>query len=240
MKTLSAVIAEDLELARQDLEELLQLYCPHINVCAWTKSAEEVLPLLRKHKADVLFLDLSLEGKNAMEVLQPVYLDGTSIIVVTGKEQIEKNVVRPETVAYLTKPIEPTELMAAVQKVKPIEKPNALFPDRLRIANKSGVHLIDLEDLIWLEASGNKTLLHLRTNAEPVTTSKTLKSFESLSSGGDFYRIHHSFLIHLRHVKNYVTSDGGWVTMSDGAHLSISRNRLNGFLEKISHRVLSV
>lgn len=238
---ITALIAEDLAPAREDLMELLHAYCNQVEIIAWTDSADSILPMVRKMQPQLLFLDLSLGGKQALDILHPAQLPGLSIIVTTGQQQVDKKLVRPETIAFLNKPIDPVELVAAVQKVQSIQAsstPQVL--NRIKVSNKDGTHLIPISELNWLEADGNKTLLHLSTSSRAIPTSKTLKSFEFLIDSGPFCRIHNSYLINLEQVSNFQTADGGWVTLSDGAHLSISRQRLPEFLERVNQNVFSV
>lgn len=56
--------------------------------------------------------------------------------------------------------------------------------------------------------------------------SRTLKEIQRLLDDYNiFIRVHHSFLINLNEVLQYVRGDGGYVMMSDGSHINVSRNK---------------
>jgi two-component system, LytTR family, response regulator len=63
--------------------------------------------------------------------------------------------------------------------------------------------------------------------------SKTLKDFEELLDESQFARIHKSYIVNLRYIKEYSTTDGGIVKMTDGNQWSISRRQLEVFLQKL-------
>lgn len=61
--------------------------------------------------------------------------------------------------------------------------------------------------------------------------SKTLKETEETFQPYGFLRVHHSHLVNLQQVVRYVKSDGGFVEMSDGVQVPISRQRKEQILE---------
>jgi two-component system LytT family response regulator len=69
-----------------------------------------------------------------------------------------------------------------------------------------------------------------------LTTSKTLKFFESMLDGYGFFRIHNSTLINLRYIKRINKSAGGSVVMEDNEEFSISQSRKDEFMELLTLR----
>jgi two-component system LytT family response regulator len=61
------------------------------------------------------------------------------------------------------------------------------------------------------------------------TLSKTLKEIEESFVHKTFFRIHHSHLINTDHITKFYKSDGGYVIMSDGTQINISRNKKDEF-----------
>jgi two-component system LytT family response regulator len=49
-----------------------------------------------------------------------------------------------------------------------------------------------------------------------------------------FFRLHNSFLVNLSHINKFIRSDGGYVILSNGATLSVARNRKEAFLEALA------
>ena len=48
-----------------------------------------------------------------------------------------------------------------------------------------------------------------------------------------FLRVHHSFLVNLNEIDKYVTGEGGYVVMSDGSNVDVSRSRKEMLLKKL-------
>ena len=61
---------------------------------------------------------------------------------------------------------------------------------------------------------------------------KTLGEYEMLLVDLGFFRIHQSTIVNLRYVKSYIKGDGGFVEMTTGEQLQLSRNRKNDFLKR--------
>ena len=63
-----------------------------------------------------------------------------------------------------------------------------------------------------------------------ILLSKSMGDVDEILSGYSFFRIHHSTLINLKHVKKYLRGEGGEVVMSNGRSLPVARTRKNDFL----------
>jgi two-component system LytT family response regulator len=68
--------------------------------------------------------------------------------------------------------------------------------------------------------SNNKTLL----------ISKTLKEAEVALQGGDFCRIHNSYLVNIIYIQKYIRGEGGEVILANGVSLPVSRTRKQDFM----------
>lgn len=89
---------------------------------------------------------------------------------------------------------------------------------------------MNFREILYCESDNNYTRFHLQ-DGKVVLVSKTLKKAESLLNGSNnFFRIHHSYLINMSHVKHYVRGDGGEVIMANGKSLAVSKNRRGEFL----------
>ncbi|MBK6785287.1 MAG: LytTR family transcriptional regulator DNA-binding domain-containing protein [Saprospiraceae bacterium] len=66
--------------------------------------------------------------------------------------------------------------------------------------------------------------------------SYTLKEIEESFIHPSFYRVHHSHLINTDHMAKFYKTDGGYVIMSDGTQINISRNKKDDFFEFLKLR----
>ena len=62
--------------------------------------------------------------------------------------------------------------------------------------------------------------------------SKPLKFFvDCLKEMPEFYKPHRSYLINLKHIKQYVNQDGGYIIMDNNKTVSISKDKKDEFFQ---------
>jgi two-component system LytT family response regulator len=54
---------------------------------------------------------------------------------------------------------------------------------------------------------------------------------EQLQDFKSFLRVHHSYLVNLNEVKKYIRGDGGYLVMTDGSTVSVSRGRKDSLMK---------
>jgi two-component system LytT family response regulator len=51
-----------------------------------------------------------------------------------------------------------------------------------------------------------------------------------------FLRVHHSHLINLNEIEKYIKGDGGYLIMSEGSNIDVSRSRKELLLKKLARQ----
>lgn len=103
---------------------------------------------------------------------------------------------------------------------------------KIILPNKTGVDYVLASDIIYLEAQLNHCIVYLQ-NGRSVITNKTLKEYQEqlCITGQHFFRIQNSFIINLDAVVRYTKEDNGFVTMSNGQKISVSKLQKHNFLQ---------
>jgi two-component system LytT family response regulator len=101
----------------------------------------------------------------------------------------------------------------------------------LAIPIDNGYHLVKSSDIIYCQADGSYTYLHL-VNGQDVKVCRKLKEVQEMISNDDFLRIHHSHVINLNHLKRYSDNEQTQVILSNDTVLTVSRSRRSAFFEK--------
>jgi two-component system, LytTR family, response regulator len=57
---------------------------------------------------------------------------------------------------------------------------------------------------------------------------------EEMLEQEDFFRVHASYLINMKHVSRYTRGDSGNVVMSNNKQIAVSRKKKDEFFEKFS------
>jgi len=248
---LKALLVDDELNNLTSLEFLLQHDCKGIEVAGKALSAEEARKWLESHYADVIFLDINMPGENGFQFLDSLKSQNFKIIFVTAYNEYALQAIKASAVDYLLKPVNIDELQEAVEKVRrsltnpaALEQNQALLehlletvkkrspPKKIALPQLGSITFIEVDDIVSLQADSNYTIIHMK-DMQKLVISKTLKDFEDLLDESQFARIHKSYIVNLKYIKEYSTIDGGIVKMSDGNQWSISRRQLDVFLEKM-------
>ncbi|MEL6986419.1 MAG: LytTR family transcriptional regulator DNA-binding domain-containing protein, partial [Bacteroidota bacterium] len=106
------------------------------------------------------------------------------------------------------KPIDVEDLQNAIHKLKDQANPseeqtkilsemkNGLHPIKIAISLSSGFKVISIADIIRMEGAGNYAEIYLIDGTKILST-KTIRNYEELLSGRNFFRVHRSHLINL-------------------------------------------
>ncbi len=92
--------------------------------------------------------------------------------------------------------------------------------------------MVEIDSIISCSSDGNYTHFSLRDNRR-LTASRTLKDVEELLSEHSFVRVHHSFLVNINEIRKYIKGEGGYLVMSDGVAIDVSRTRKELLLQKL-------
>lgn len=247
---INALLIDDEKNNLANLQFMLEHDCNGVNVVATFQSAESARNWLKNHKVDVVFLDIHMPNENGFQFLQSLPSKDFIIVFVTAFNEYALNAIKSNALDYILKPINIIELKSTIEKIKIavsktpiIGKNEEVISQFLASLNKSksqkialpqlgGVVFIELDEIVSLQADSNYTIIHMKEMQKKVIT-KTLKDFEEILDVNFFVRIHKSYIVNLKYVKEYSTIDGGVVKMVDGNQWSISRRQLDTFLEKM-------
>jgi two-component system, LytTR family, response regulator len=248
----NAVIIDDVENSRLTLADDLKKYCPQIRIVGEAVSVKTGIEIILKKKPDVVFLDIQLEDGLGFEILEKIGDFDFHIIFTTALDAYGIKAIKFSALDYLLKPIDPDELVEAVNKLdKKTQKDNQkdtlrdsihllldnikdLQPGNKRIALHSAdkVHMVQVADIIRCESEGSYTIFHLK-NKEQIIVTRNLKEYENMLEEFSFIRVHHSHLINFAYLKEYVKKDGGYAVMTDNTHIPVSFRKRNNLLDKM-------
>jgi two-component system, LytTR family, response regulator len=258
MKEYRAIIIDDEEDVREALRLMLEQNCPEIRICGLAASAAEGREALRQQKIDFIFLDISMPRENGFDFLRSIPRENYGVIFVTAFEEYAIRAFKANAIDYLLKPVNPLELKDAVAKAiqyhemrKMKEEVRSIYqeslqnleqqvlsksfrPDKITIAEKYGFRVVNVAEIMYLEAYINYTILHL-SGLDKIIATRSLIEFENLLAGPLFFRIHKSAIINLNYLKAYSKYEGNFAELNDGTKLTISRRRVNEFREAVEH-----
>lgn len=244
MKKVKSVIIEDIPDNRDALKKLLAQECPNVEIIGEAESIDEGEKLILEQSPELVFMDIELKGATSFDLLENLQKKDAltfEIIFFTayGTYEYATRAIEFSALEFLTKPIDAEKLRPAVEKaVKKLDRhyDNAqikLMLEILRSTNqktsriafhltKGIVEFVNVQDIVYLEADGPVTYVHLKDNSK-LTAVKNLGQYSKLLTRDfPFFPISNSILINLDYVRRYNHSELS-VVLTTGNHLFASR-----------------
>src|SRR5256714_13247125 len=118
--SLSAVIVDDEQLARDELAFLLK-NVGDVDIVAQGKNGVEGVSLIREHNPDLVFLDVQMPGLDGFGVLKKLIdkkVPLPQIVFATAFDQYAVKAFEVNAVDYLLKPFDKKRVVQSVQRVR--------------------------------------------------------------------------------------------------------------------------
>lgn len=225
--SLSAVIVDDEQLARDELAYLLK-NIGDVDVVAQGKNGLEAVNLIREHNPDLVFLDVQMPGLDGFGVIKKL-LDKKhplpKIVFSTAFDQYAVRAFEVNAVDYLLKPFDRKRVAQSVEKARAKAKaePSASSSDKLdtlvrmlesqkpqtsKILLKAGgrLFLVSQRDICFASIEdGIITVITSGVNGmEGQSNCRTLEELLDSLDPNLFWRAHRSYLVNINRIKEVV------------------------------------
>lgn len=157
--TIRALIVDDEQLARQELEYLLRR-ADDVQVVAQGKNGVEAVELIRTHQPDVVFLDVQMPGLDGFAVLKKL-LDKSrkiplpNIVFATAFDKYAVRAFEVNAVDYLLKPFEEARVRQTLQKIKLRLAETAAVVSGASVADSYPPPVMDAKQILPVNGSAN-------------------------------------------------------------------------------------
>jgi two-component system LytT family response regulator len=236
---IEAIIIDDENSAVITLSNDLKTYCPQVTVQGTFTKAADALAYLRHSVPDVIFLDIDMPVLNGFDLVRELPQPFAShIIFVSAYSEFAVKAFKVNALDYLLKPVVPSELQAAVQKV--LHK-DAFAADQTKLLKNfldngmgegprgkialpvnDGYHLIDPAHILYCKAAGAYTEI-VMDNEKSFLISRTLGRTQELMPADYFERVHQSYLVNVNHIKKFRKGESPSAIMANNDVVKISR-----------------
>lgn len=241
MKLLKVVIIDDEKNAVESMTTILEKFCTGIEIVGKAFSASSGIEIINNTLPDLAFVDIEMPDANGFDVVNSVKHTNTLMIFVTAFDQYAIRAFKSNVIGYLLKPVDIEEVQNMIEKAKEMSKNRDLLEtlvekkthiEKLSIPTNKGLLFIEPEKIIFIEADGRYSKIYLENN-ESVLVSKNLGEIEEILDPEMFFRAHNSSIINLKHVAELNSKDGGYLIMSGGSKVLLSRRKKEDFLKMI-------
>lgn len=236
-----AVVADDEVLARQKLRQLLR--DDHdIEIVGESATALETIELVRAANPELLFLDIHMPGMDGFDVIGALASDKEAasprVIFTTAYDQYAVRAFEVNAVDYLLKPFTLERLRTAIQRVReqfqarqqesaPVNggaRAANFYTNRIVFKSRGRILFLPVSDIRWIGAEGN--YVRLSTATETHLLRETMAHLEERLDPRGFVRVHRSFIVNLKYVKEVrrETNGDSVVIMDSGNKVALGRS----------------
>jgi len=191
-------IAIDDEPVALDVIKLLSEKVPFIQLEATFTNAFAALTYLQENNIDLLFLDIKMPDINGIDFLNSI-CNPPMVVFTTAFSEHAVQSFELDAIDYLLKPFSLARFLKACNKAQELLLLRRRTADSKEITSifiKDGYEQIKvaLDDILYLQAGGNYTQVHLTSN-KIVSTRVSINELQTLLPYPKFIRTHRAFII---------------------------------------------
>ena len=252
--TYSAIIIDDDVEALKVLGIYINKYCLNIDQVHEATDIKMALLKIQEHDPDIIFLDVLLGNDTAFNLLDNIDRANAEVIFVSSFKEFAFKAIKYEASYYLEKPVNIDDFMQSVKRaVHRIEEKrhakahkntsilleygikerqeSVLTNQMIAVSSSSKVDIIKVNDIVYCEAEKGYTIFHLLDGTSKVSSKNLLEYERLLIVRGNFFRIHHKYLINLNMVEGIKKADGNYCEMHNKKLLPISKRKRDGLFK---------
>lgn len=178
---------------------------PFIDLKASFTNAFEAISYLQQNKVDLIFLDIKMPDISGIEFLKALSKPPMVIFTTAYSEHAVQS-FELDAVDYLLKPFSLSRFLKACNKAKELFDLRNQAPENKTdfIFIKDGYEQVKvlLADILYIEASGNYTQIHLTEN-RLLSSRITINELADILPSQQFLRTHRAFIIAKDKISKY-------------------------------------
>ena len=241
---MKALLIDDERLARGELRRMLVKH-PDVAVIGEAANADEARTRVAEFRPDLLFLDIQMPGDDGFALLESLEPPLPQVIFTTAYDEFAVKAFEFNALDYLLKPVDPTRLAAALEKLKThaagggaasLERPARLAPeDKVFVREGERCWFVEVKSIRLMESEGNYTRVHFG-DAQPQLF-RSLNAMEERLDPRCFFRANRRQIISLAWIDRIEPwfSGGLLVHLKGGSKVELSRRQAQAFREQMSH-----
>lgn len=219
-KDVKILIAEDEELASEELREIIEKEFPEMEIAAITSSVKQTVEWLENHSCSLMMMDIYLSDGNAFEVFKNLQ-STPPIIFTTAYDNFAVDAFKVNGIDYILKPYRASDIVASINKFKRISNGVSVqhmaaekFQDTLkhdyvkRLAVKRGNQLVIYHEHEWayFYAEG-KFVCMVDGKGDTSVVGYTVDELERSLDPELFCRINRKYIVSVNAIKRLVLYD---------------------------------
>lgn len=175
---------------------------------------------------DLIFLDIEMDDCNGMDIAAELRWKNidSHIVFLTSHDEFMAEAFKVKAFRFLTKPVKREDFDEALKEAEKEINSRQMVYFTSKGANVS----LWNDEIVYIESSGDGTILYDCSGKSYIIT-EPIKYWESILDRKMFYRIHKSYIVSLKYIKNIEKTK---VTLLyTDSELTVSRRNMTRFRE---------
>ena len=246
---IKAIIIDDEQLAIESLQWEIENFSTDVKIIDTFTNPKEAVSGINYLKPDLVFLDIEMPEIDGFQLLQLLDYRNFDLIITTAYNQYAIQAFKANAIDYLLKPVDPDDLLQAIEKVKTRLNNNTTTKNienvlnnllkkemqenrKIPISVSNKIILVEPDEILYLKSDGSYTTIFLKDGKEYLA-SKNIKFFEDLLPEPIFLRIHKSYIVNIREIKEFLKHGNGEVVLSNDKIIPVSRRHRQDILNAL-------
>lgn len=226
----------------------LAKYCPGVSVVGEADGVASGVQQIKALEPQAILLDIGMKDGSGFDLLGFFPHPWFRVIFTTAYDEFALQAFKFNALDYLLKPVDPVELVTAIEKVEEgtmhdyrnrlsnmMANARSRQFDKIALHTQEGIIFIRLTEIVHIEADGNYTTFSL-AGGERFVACRALKEFEEMLPKDTFFRTHQSHIVNIDFIRKFLKEEGGCALLENGTKVEISRRRKEDFLALLSRR----
>jgi DNA-binding LytR/AlgR family response regulator len=222
------------------LDELVYLLGSDARVVsvAAAGDATEALRVLRDGEVEAVFLDIRMPGLDGLELARVLrrFASPPTVVFVTAHDDRAVDAYDLGAVDYLLKPLRPERLAEALRRVTAAREQAAPTPagedeEVIPVELAGRTTMLPRSEVRWVEAQGDYARLHTAETSHLIRVPLSVLAERWADAG--FVRIHRSYLVALRDVRELRLTGSGYVVRTGDRELPVSRRHTRELKDRL-------
>ncbi|MFV8342635.1 LytR/AlgR family response regulator transcription factor [Flavobacterium sp. XS2P39] len=201
--------------------------------------------IIKLKKPELVFLDIAFTNDTFFEMLEQLEFSIPKLVFISAHENYAVKAFKYNAIDFILKPIDFNAIILAIYKVikrtemersyqnQNIEKIKFLNATHqsngyVAISSLDKIEIIPMSEIIYCQADGKYTNFFL-LNGKKIMSSRNLGEYSAILDNNYFFRIHHSYIVNLRHIAKISKKDGYFCEFTNGILLPVAKRRQENF-----------
>jgi DNA-binding LytR/AlgR family response regulator len=214
MNNLKVVIIEDEKITADNLAKLISKIIPDARIMAILASVKQAVIWLSMNQADLIFMDIELGDGQSFSVFDQVTVS-SPVIFTTAYDQYAIKAFKKNGIDYLLKPIDESELKAAIDKFRNLvgkvpdfttlrelignAQPVKNYKQRFMIQAGSRIRSIPITEIAYFYFSGKDTFICTVDNRH-YPAEYSLDKLEEMIDPDEYFRVNRKMILSIKSI----------------------------------------